>query len=94
MLSFAREGLDLRINLNRKLCFPTLPFSSLRKEAEGNEAVSSKDNVGIQKPSACFSLEKNLDQKQAIYNETEYEIATKMKQQKINAALNKTVTGV
>lgn len=47
MLSFAREKLDLRINLNRKICLPRLPFSSPRKEAEGDEAVSSQDNVGI-----------------------------------------------
>lgn len=29
-----------------------------------------------------------------IYNETEYKTATKMKQQKMNAALNETVTRV
>lgn len=45
-LSFASEKLDLRRYLNRKFCFPGLPFSSLRREAKGDEAVSSRDNVG------------------------------------------------
>lgn len=41
-LSFAHEKADLGRNPNRKFCFPRLSFSGLRKEAEGDAAVSSR----------------------------------------------------
>lgn len=56
-LSFASEKLDLRRYLNRKFCFPGLPFSSLRREAKGDEAVSSRDNVGTWSASWAPNLE-------------------------------------